>query len=350
MKILTTLITLSAVAPSYLHGQAQNEYLNWIRQIQTEQTENGDFIEIVQDYHVPAVGSDQSQLGIPDGGALFQLWTLDTTSESEQSWLLDTTTVGANRPQAQITINAPDSHLGIPRTRADVPFTVTTTFVGIQPPAEGVPRILTQVNLEHLIAPSYFPEGQLEIVSQELITENQVRTESNTFTALQPEGSEPAFKVKGIEYFSVETVSDASEEVVISNTQIEVFALSTGDILNLPQDRIISSLPPSIGIRVDDAYPGSEVVFEATVTTPSSTPSGQATVKVIELLNRNIRFSDSEDINIDFSEFSRLPLIDGDEVTFRILLKTPFDVLILDEEDRGFRQFLNFRGSINSLN
>lgn len=347
MKLLTTLATLSAVAPCYLHGQAQEDYLNWVRQIQTEQTESGEFIEIVQDNHVAPKGSDQSPLGIPLGGSLFQLWTLDTTSQ--QSWLLDTATVGVNRPQAQIVIEAPDSHAGVPRTRADIPFSVTTSYFGLQAPREGVPVALTQVNSKHLTEASHFPIGQFELITKERVTENRSDTQAGIFTSITPEGSQPSYKVKGTEHFTVEMVSDSAEGNIIANAQIEVFPLSTGALYNLPERDTISSLPEYIGVQVDDAYPGSEVILQATITTPSEDPNGEPTVKVVDLLNRNINNIDSEDINVQFSEYDRFPLTSGDEFTLRIIVSSPIDDLVVSEETRIFDTSISIRGSINTL-
>lgn len=344
MKSLTILAIASAVAPSYLHGQAQEDYLNWIRQIQTEESANGELIEVVQDYHVEPKGTDQSPLGIPVGGALFQLWTLDTTSN--ESWLLDTAIVGAARPQAQIQIDAQDSHAGIPRTRADIPFSVTTSYFGLQALGEGVAEALTQVQSQHFLEASYFPVGQFEVLTDEVIAENRVDTNSNIFTSITPEGDLPTFKAKGVEFFSVETIS----ENVIANAQIEVFPLSTGGLSNLPERKTLFSLPDFIGVTVDDAYPGSEVILEATVKSPATSPNDSPTERTVQLLHRNIINEDSEDVNVQFSEFDLLNAANGDEVTFRLIAKSIFDTIVLDEEVRKIDTSLIIRGSINALN
>ena len=135
------------LAPSFLSGQAKEDYLNWIRQIQTEQIEDGTTVEVVQDVYIDSEGVGLSQLGIPEGGAIFQLWTMDSISGS--SWLLDTDVVGSGRPQANIYIDSVDSHAGIARTRVDIPFSVAIDYLNIQESGEGVDEALTKVRSYH---------------------------------------------------------------------------------------------------------------------------------------------------------------------------------------------------------
>jgi len=102
MKSLLTLTLSIAVIPSLVQAQGKDDYLNWIRQIQTETTANGTTYDVIQDVYVGQEGTDQSPLTIPDGGAIFQLWSMN--SLTQEAWLLDTEVVGTKRPQAEIYI------------------------------------------------------------------------------------------------------------------------------------------------------------------------------------------------------------------------------------------------------
>ena len=258
MKAIALLTTASALLPSYVVGQAQDDYINWIRQIQTETNAAGVSVENIKDVFVESRGTGASALGIPVGGAFFQLWTLN--SVNNESWLLDTATVGANRPEAEIVITARDSHGGVARTRADIPFTVTTNFFNLQAPGEGVAPELTQVRSYQYVENSGTTSEALPIIFDEKVTENGTVARADIFTSILPEGSQPAYKAKGIEHFAVEMISNRTEELVITTEKIEVYPLTTGELGNFDSSPTIRTLPEYISLKVEDPYPGSEIL------------------------------------------------------------------------------------------
>ena len=130
MKFSAIIALASTLGVSSLSAQSDTPYLNWVRQIQIEVDENGNSVEIVRDNYVDSRGEDESLLGIPEQGALFQLWTIK--SDTGETWLLDTATVGSYLPSAEIIIDAEDSYAGEPRTRADRPFSVTYQYGGLE--------------------------------------------------------------------------------------------------------------------------------------------------------------------------------------------------------------------------
>lgn len=343
MKLTALITTMSALAINLLHGQAQDEYLNWIRQIQTEQSEEGKPLEIVQDIYVDSRGSDRSPLGIPDGGALFQLWTVDTTSLS--SWLLDSAVVGASRPRAQITIESKDSYAGVLRTRADIPFSLTIDYFNLQSPGEGIPTKLTQVTSLHHKEVA----GNSQAISHEVITENQTVTQPQFFTSIIPPNELPAYKAEGVEHFSVKTFSDSSETNTIASAKIEVYPLTTGTLEPFAEGPILKSVPESINFEVDGAYPGSEIILQASIITPPQTSDAQPTERVIDLVHRNIHNLGSENLKIKFSEMELLSLGNRETITVRLLSKSVFDTLILDEITGTTNFDLLIRGSINTF-
>ena len=144
MKLQITFCLASSLLTGLLSAQSEHPYLNWVRQLQFEIDENGNSVEIVRDNYVDSRGEDESLLGIPEQGALFQLWTIKT--DTGETWLLDTATVGAYLPTAEIIIDAEDSYAGQPRTRADRPFSVTYQYGGLEND-ESLPLAARQILL-----------------------------------------------------------------------------------------------------------------------------------------------------------------------------------------------------------
>ena len=350
MKSLALIAIASTALPASLAGQAQDEYINWIRQIQTERNASDELVEVIKDVYVESRGTDQSSLGIPDGGALFQLWTLDTTSD--RSWLLDTATVGANRPDSTIEFITQDSFAGVPRTRADIPFSIRTEFFNIQAPGEGVDPALTQVRSLHHLDNAYVDEeeeGEFVVVTDHTITENGSVERNDYFTSLPAPDGEPSYKAKGREHITVKMISDTIEDLVIASGQIEVFPLTTGNMSNFSDDEQIRFMPEYIGIHVDEAYPGSEVILKIIISSPPADSSTEATEREVTLLHRNIDNLDSEDLNLRFSEYGLLDLKHGDELDFQLICKSKFDTLILDQEQKTYNTALDIRANLNSF-
>ena len=82
---------------------------------------------------VPANGTQLSELAINPGGARFDLWTVKSSSLSGlTSYLLDTNYVGTYVPIATLVIRSEDATGVTPRTRADRPFYVDFTMLGLR--------------------------------------------------------------------------------------------------------------------------------------------------------------------------------------------------------------------------
>ena len=227
-----SLLTLAAVlAPALAQGQAQDDYVNWVRQIQTVETPEGSTLEVTQDVYVDPNGRSSSPLGIPIGGAVFQLWTLN--SVSGESWLLDTDVVGSSRPEALITIQSQDSYQGVARTRADIPFTVITDYLNLQEVGEGVDPMLTRVRSYHYLDESSSSGEGVTIVRDEVVSENSSVTRSNIYTQILPSEGEEAIDAQGVEHFAVEMFSETGDQsIVIATNKIEVFPVPTGELSN----------------------------------------------------------------------------------------------------------------------
>ena len=375
------------LAPSFLSGQAKEDYLNWIRQIQTEQIEDGTTVEVVQDVYIDSEGVGLSQLGIPEGGAIFQLWTMDSISGS--SWLLDTDVVGSGRPQANIYIDSVDSHAGIARTRVDIPFSVAIDYLNIQESGEGVDEALTKVRSYHY-AEGYESEGSEESEESEavavgvqavglrtfgaatskevavalaanqnanpqsnneviarlfgsdadsflvsvgydrIVMENIREEYNDKFTQILPQEGQDVLKIKGVENYVVEMVTGVDDEIVLSNEKIEVYSVPDGAISGFNGEEI-KVLPEEVNLTVNDAYPGSKIILRLTVSTPLAGGGGDTYGEGhdIELVHKNISPDDSADVDITFSEWEIIAeeygdLVNGDLLTLSLISKTKF--------------------------
>ena len=344
MKSLSLLTLAVALAPALLHGQAKDDYVNWLRQIQTVETEIGGSLEISQDIYVDSEGQSRSPLGIPLGGAIFQLWTLN--SVTGESWLLDTAVVGSSRPEAVITIDSQDSYLGVARTRADVPFTVVTSYLNLQEAAEGVDPELTQVRSYQYLEERASGSEEITIVRDKVITENATVTRSNLYTEILPAEGEEAYKAEGVEHFAVETISENNSAVIATN-KIEVFPLTTGELADFGNGASWTAFPDHLTVNVEDAYPGSEVIFRVEVTKASADEN--TAPLVVDLLHKNINELGSEDLHVEFSEYDLLDIENGDQLNFQLISKSVFDEIVLAEEFRTLNFNLIIRAGINSL-
>ena len=346
MKTLSFLTLAAALAPALAHGQAQDDYVNWVRQIQTVDTVSGASLEISQDTYVDTEGRSSSPLTVPLGGAVFQLWTLNTVTG--ESWLLDTDVVGSTRPAAVITIDSQDSYQGVARTRADIPFTVITDYLNLQETGEGVAPELTRVRSYQYLQDNPSGSEAITVVRDKVISENGSITRSNLYTQLLPDAGEEAYQVQGVEHFAVEMFSDTGEDTtVIATNKIEVFPLTTGNLSNFGDETSWTRIPEFVGVNVDDAYPGSQIIFQVEVTKASADEN--APPLVVNLLQKPIGQVTSEDLQIQFSEFALLNIENDDKLNFQLISKTVFDEVILSEELRTIDFDIFIRAGINSL-
>lgn len=273
MKALPLLICLSTTT---IHGA---EWVNFIRQTQVDSG-------VIWDMPVAPNGNSPSRLSLEEGGALFQLWTIE--QEQVTDYLLDQRLVGTYLPSAEIRIETSDPYPHIHRTRADQPFTVHIDVGGLLT-GQNLPEASKQVLLEHHLAP--YVGGSTTIdpsdavggtpASQGLLTSNGTHT--LTFQVSGLPATDPTAAV-GEEHFVVHALPDASiPQTQIATNYVQIWPVATGLIHGIAPGEVIRGNVPPITLNLEDLYPSSTTYLQiyrgsATLGTTGQTVDGSVLV------------------------------------------------------------------------
>ena len=340
MKYLISPFIGVILSPLAAFGQAQTDYINWIRQIHTEVAPDGSSFNVVQDLHVNPVDVGESQLGIPEGGSFFQLWTLDSTNPGS-SWLLDTATVNATQPLGTISVVAPDSNAGVARTIAgagdgDRGFQVDHLIENLLAPSEGIPEGLTAVRIIHIAESSnpeapgdHFIEDQLIAVSD--LDTDSVKSFSYEFSNIPGPAGRPE-KASGTEYFIVERIFGEDSLRRLDIARLEVSPEPDG---NFTYSHTPNTIPEYVPFEVNDPFPGSIVFVDVTVTSPDGTEvtypeQFQASVPTVNFED----FLEEGQVSLD-----GIPLSNGDTVSLE--LRSEFPSRELGSTDKIFSDIIH---------
>lgn len=250
MKTPALLIFLAFASQAW----AQGTYTNFIRQVQVPSG-------VQWDATVAATGEQASALAIDDGGARFELWTVNSSPAG--SYLLDTRFVSAYAPAAEVAISSEDPYPVIPRTRADRPFRVEIMVNGLLGDRTAPDASKSVKLLRH--AQSYGPTGvgenldrtQATLIAQSSITQNGKQTLSFALNAVP--GTDRA-KIRGEERFSVFSLADSlAPESQLASRYIQVWPVADGSISGIAPNQKIRIQLPKLTISVNDIYPGGMV-------------------------------------------------------------------------------------------
>ncbi|MEM9081338.1 MAG: hypothetical protein AAGC74_11675 [Verrucomicrobiota bacterium] len=323
---------------SEVRGQT---WLNWIRQIQTE--ENG---QIARDLYVGIEGTEVAQDPVPEGGALFELWTLRDDPFGE--WLLDQSTVGAYLPRASVTVVTEDPYPNANRTRADRPFTVRVEMEGLieDPDVQQAAREV----LFQQFAQSY-PEGSFSLPGGEVtndvhfetyLSDNGEHELEFTITAL--DGGNP-LKVAGEEHFFIQALEDYGvDPVVIARDEIQIWPVADGSIEGVEDGDRVGISPRDLTMTVNDAYPGSVIYCHAYEGAPNLGTEGI----LVPGSHKNVTATFATDHEFILSDWTGVFPEDG-YYTLELLTETPFGTERLDFVSFYVDATLNVRGSLQGL-
>lgn len=300
MKKLPLILAPFALCAANLSAQTQEDYQNFIIQYNEILTADGTVVRFPTFiFDVKSEGDSSSPNTISSRGATFELWTTNTLNN--ESWLLDTSVVGATRPLADIKITAKDFHVGVPRTRADQPYTVEIKYDGIQAPGEGVDEALTSVDSYHIAKNSETSDGE-KTVSFETVTRNYTDAETYSRSQITPGAGQSADEVKGYETFQVELANkedfDDPQSAIIASETIEVFPKTSGSFSNfgttvtrVGRELVINALPRDMTFDIEHAYPGSEISLQLDITRESAVVNNRG------VLSKNDETSDEEGLS-----------------------------------------------------
>lgn len=257
MKTFIIRMIAASLCGGAIASAQSSAYTNFIRQVQFP---GG----IAYDASVAASGSELSQLAIDPGGARFELWTVHSTTL--ERFLLSSTYVSSFIPVATVVIRSEDDTAVIPRTRADRPFSVDVTLIGLLSGGDGIPDAATKVKfLRHVQSYGLGGNGvgidrtQATLLTQTEINQNGTQTLSFQITSVP--GSDRA-KLRGEERFSVFSLEDSRETYRVAESQIDsqyiqIWPVADGSITGISHDQFIRYQLPQITLTVNDLYPSS---------------------------------------------------------------------------------------------
>lgn len=259
-------------------ASAQVQYLDYIRQTQTPSgvvwgDTPGDLDQ---------TGSMVSLLPVNEGGARFDLYTIRTVPAPAVEYFLASTFVGTYIPIATVVIDTEDNYgkdlsatgpvpinsAGMRRrTRADRPFTVYISTLGIQsgptaPIAATSLKLLRHVQSYGLTGDgSNLDRTQAVLQTQSVISTNGAHVFPFAGNAIP--GSNRAL-VRGEERFSVFSLADStSPESQIASDFIQIWPVASGTFSGISQGDIIKGAMPTLTYSYTNIYPGSNMYIQA---------------------------------------------------------------------------------------
>ncbi len=311
---------IAAIALSSPSAYAQG-YVNFVRQQQ--QT-----TKITWDMPVAQQGAAPATLTSEDGGALFQLWTV--SQKDSKDYLLDQKLVGAYLPKGAITIRSADSYNGIPRIRADQPFTVEFTVSNLLT-GQNLPLSATTVLAEHHLAPN--PGGNAVITAAQAIADTPFSSgyiSANGLTkVMYPvtsiKAADPT-KARGEEHFVLHALGDGTfTQTQIATAFIKVWPMASGKISGLDPGTLIRTNPPVLTVKLDDLYPRSNTFIRISSDGPLLGKGGTVIAGSMLALDQELPVSRL----LTVSDYGNLFDSDGAYV-IELLTTTPFGTDVLD--------------------
>lgn len=309
MKKLTT---LGLLCSSTLQA---SEWVNFIRQTQVDSG-------VIWDMPVAPTGNAPSMLTLENGGALFQLWTIEQSEV--QDYLLDQRLVGTYLPAAEIRIETGDPYPHVHRTRADQPFKV---HIGVSGLLQGIdfPAASKKVLLEQHLATRSGHDELIDAVaavsgmphSEGVLDVNGTHTLA--FAASSLPSTDPTAAM-GEEHFVVHALPDASmPQTQIATNHVQIWPVASGTIHGLAAEDVIRNDAPKITLELQDLYPSSTTYLQlyrgaAQLGTQGTTIDGSVLV-----LDRDR----TVDRTLTIAEWSDLLEADGKH-TLEIVTITPF--------------------------
>ena len=250
MKLILTILLIGGIRS----GAQPENYINFIRQ---HQQDTG----VIWDMPVVPEGEAPSALMIENGGALFQLWTIEKNGAKD--YLVDQKLVGAYLPAAEIQISTLDPYLPVARTRVGQPITVNIEVSGLLS-GTGLPAAATSVLFEQHIAS--YPEGETSLNPATVISGvpyrsayistnggTVLRFESSSLTAADPT------KASGEEHFVVHALSDGSlSQTQLASGLVQVWPIASGAIKGISSGDSLRFKMPQVELILNDLYPRSD--------------------------------------------------------------------------------------------
>ena len=345
IKFLKFMLCACVVSATAL-GQAPDDYINIVRQIPIPSAPGSAW-----DVPVAREGEELSPLKIGDGGARFELWTVQ--SDPFVAYLLDSTYVGAYIPVATVVITTedPDTYNAIPRTRADRPFRVEVVTDGLLN-GEKDPEASKKVNLLRHVQ-SYGEGGVGENLDRKQATQqssaylNSNKTFVLDYGLSEVPGADRS-KIRGEERFSVYTLEDARKDYVVPPSQlasqtVQIWPVADGTITGIASGDVVRFQVPQLTFTLKDLYPKSTTYAQvykgvAALGTVGTVLPGSALV---------INDAVPQDRVLVIQDYADT-LTDSGDWTIELLTETPFGIDRLAHVTFTLDRTLKVRGSMNT--
>lgn len=256
--LLIRLILIAVASIGMANGQAADFFTNFVRQVQRPPDGTPG---VKWDVPVASSGTQLSPLSIEEGGARFELWTVQ--NDPVVVYLLDSKLVGTYVPVANVSILTEDpfTYTGIPRTRADRPFTVNVEVNGLLNGATDPVSSKSVKLLRHV--QSYGADGtdvgvdrtQATMLSQVSLVSNGSFRLNYTLSSLP--GADRS-KIRGEERFTVYSLEDyMAPESKLSSMFVQIWPVADGSITGFTPNQTIRFKVPQITFTLRDLYPDS---------------------------------------------------------------------------------------------
>jgi hypothetical protein len=230
--------------------------------------------KLVWDMPVGLIGQSPSALSLENGGALFQLWAVASSSPAGD-FLLDQKLVGAYLPKADIKVVTFDPNGKVPRTRVDQPFRVEIQVSDLLTGAD-LPLAATTVLLERHLA--NYPADQavldpVKAVSGTPVNQGYLSANGQHVMMFPVSGLTAADPTKacGEEHFVIHALPDGDVvQSQIASAMVQVWPVASGEIKGIAGGDKLRFQVPQIELILNDLYPRSDtylMLFEGTQVT-----------------------------------------------------------------------------------
>ncbi len=336
---LFKLLSIALVCGQSAWGQAGGSFTNFIRQVNKSPA-------VEWDASVAATGSQSATLPVTVGGARFELWTVLSTPLT--SYLLDSKSVGAYMPTAEVIIHSEDPYTEIPRTRADRPFSVEIKVSGLLDGSADPQAAKSVTLLRHVQSYGTAGDGrnidrsQATLLNQATITTNGTRSLEYPLTSVP--GADRS-KVCGEERYSVFGPDlSSSTQGQIASRYIQIWPVADATLSGMVENQVIRFKAPDLTVVLNDLYPSSHTYAQVYPGAQKLGTTGSRVPEVGVVAN----YTTSQDSTLTINNYDSLMDSDG-TWTMEILTETPFGIDRLAHVSFQVDRTMSVNGNVTTM-
>lgn len=327
-----------------LSSAAETTYTNFVRQVQMPQP-GGTIYDLSP---VAPTGEQDSPLPIDPGGARFELWTIKS-GPVPTSIHLATRYVSTYTPIGFLKITSEDPYLEIPRTRADRPFDVIITTLGLRNGVDDPEASKSVDFLRHV--QSYGPGGtgigldrtQASLLTHSTISQNV--TDQSFHYVLTSIPANDRSKVRGEERFSLYTLADYQAPASqLASASIQIWPIADGTISGITNNDEFRFKLPQLTLTLNDLYPSSTTYAQVYQGSPRLGEEGKVVPGSALVLNETI----PQNRVLTLKNYEYLFNANG-QWTMELLTSTPFGVDRLHYVTFQINRTIKMNGTLTTI-